>query len=148
MKTIFISLILTLILSDFVYSQNYGYTGECQDETGLIYLRERCYDASTGSFITKDPLGISSGPNAYTYAISNPVNLIDPLGTDALYFVGAGNAEAGAGVSPTYGVFLSAAQAQAAAYTKANPGQQAYIVQVASKSDVINALSQYSTAIP
>ena len=57
----------------------FRYAGEYFDEeSGLIYLRNRYYDSSTGRFITEDP--IHSGINWYVYAGNNPVNFVDPLG--------------------------------------------------------------------
>ena len=63
----------------------YGYAGEEYDEeTGLIYLRNRYYDPETGRFISPDSvLGILGDPqtlNAYVYVRNNPVNYIDPSG--------------------------------------------------------------------
>nr|WP_284507400.1 RHS repeat-associated core domain-containing protein [Caballeronia sp. ATUFL_M2_KS44] len=49
------------------------------DETGLHYNRHRYYDPSTGRFISKDPIGLAGGLNAFQYA-PNPVQWIDPLG--------------------------------------------------------------------
>ncbi|KVX50474.1 hypothetical protein WT33_33175 [Burkholderia stagnalis] len=48
-------------------------------ETGLHYNRHRYYDPSSGRFISKDPIGLQGGLNAFQYA-SNPVGWIDPLG--------------------------------------------------------------------
>ena len=57
----------------------FGYCGEYTDkESGLVYLRNRYYDPSTGSFITEDP--IKDGNNWYGYCEGNPVNAWDPLG--------------------------------------------------------------------
>ncbi|VHO02131.1 RHS repeat-associated core domain-containing protein [Candidatus Rhabdochlamydia sp. T3358] len=63
----------------------YGYSGEEYDEeTGLIYLRNRYYDPEIGRFISPDSvLGILGDPqtlNAYVYVRNNPVNYIDPSG--------------------------------------------------------------------
>lgn len=41
--------------------------------TGLCYFRQRSYDPETGTFVTKDPLGIASGTNGYLYVLNNPV---------------------------------------------------------------------------
>lgn len=57
----------------------FRYCGEYVDaETGLIYLRNRYYDASVGRFITEDP--IKSGTNWYVYCDGNPVMFSDPWG--------------------------------------------------------------------
>lgn len=59
------------------------YAGEYfDDETGLIYLRNRYYDPSVGRFISEDP--IRDGANWYVYANNNPVNYVDPTGLDAI----------------------------------------------------------------
>jgi RHS repeat-associated protein len=61
--------------------QPYTYTGrELDQETGLYYYRNRYYDSQTGRFLTRDPLGISRGPNVYGYVDGNPVSNIDPTG--------------------------------------------------------------------
>jgi hypothetical protein len=39
------------------------------------------YDPSTGSFLSKDVLGVQGGLNNYQYAGNNPINDVDPLGT-------------------------------------------------------------------
>ncbi len=57
----------------------FGYSGEYHDsETGLIYLRNRYYDSSTGRFITEDPA--KDGVNWYSYCGGDPVNMVDPWG--------------------------------------------------------------------
>ena len=54
----------------------FGYCGEYTDkESGLVYLRNRYYDPSTGSFITEDP--IKDGNNWYGYCAGNPVMYSD-----------------------------------------------------------------------
>ena len=59
------------------------YCGEYYDnETGSIYLRARYYDPRTGRFMTEDPA--RDGVNWYTYCEGNPIQFIDPNGTDAI----------------------------------------------------------------
>jgi RHS repeat-associated protein len=56
------------------------FAGQYHDaETGLHYNRHRYYDPSTGRFISKDPIGLEGGLNAFQYA-PNPTGWIDPLG--------------------------------------------------------------------
>ena len=67
----------------------YKYCGEQFDEeTGLIYLRNRYYDPQIGRFISKDNnFGDLNNPqtlNPYVYVENNPVNFVDPLGFAAL----------------------------------------------------------------
>ena len=60
----------------------FGYCGEYLDsESGLIYLRNRYYDSSTGRFITEDPA--KDGVNWYSYCAGNPVTFVDPWGLEA-----------------------------------------------------------------
>ena len=60
----------------------FRYAGEYFDEeSGLIYLRNRYYNSSTGRFITEDPA--QAGVNWYSYCGGNPVNFIDPWGLES-----------------------------------------------------------------
>ena len=64
-------------------SNPFRYCGEYFDEeSGLIYLRNRYYSPEIGRFITEDP--IQDGLNWYAYCGNNPVNFWDPLGLDAI----------------------------------------------------------------
>ena len=74
----------TLADNPFTFVGAYGVMDE---GAGLYFMQYRYYDAATRRFIQKDPLGVSSGldpytsgVNPYSYASSNPLNRIDPLG--------------------------------------------------------------------
>ncbi len=57
----------------------FRYAGEYFDEeSGLIYLRNRYYNPETQRFITEDP--IQDGLNWYAYCGNNPINFVDPTG--------------------------------------------------------------------
>ena len=57
----------------------FRYCGEYfDDETDLIYLRNRYYNSSIGRFVSEDP--IRSGINWYVYCENNPVTMTDPFG--------------------------------------------------------------------
>jgi RHS repeat-associated protein len=63
--------------------QNIRLPGQHHDkETGLYYNRHRYYDPKIGSYINQDPIGLLGGINNFTYASGDPVNRIDPYGTD------------------------------------------------------------------
>jgi RHS repeat-associated protein len=56
------------------------YTGEYTDaESGLIYLRARYYEPSTGQFISRDPM-VATTREPYGYVGGDPLNHIDPAG--------------------------------------------------------------------
>ncbi|MGH2376362.1 MAG: RHS repeat-associated core domain-containing protein, partial [bacterium] len=69
--------------------QPFGYAGGLYDhQTGLVRFGARDYDASTGRWTAKDPIGFGGGSaNLYVYVDSDPVNALDPLGMDRWYHV-------------------------------------------------------------
>lgn len=58
------------------------YVGQEYDaETGLYYYWHRWYDATTGRFVSTDPMGYAAGDvNLYRYVGNSPVIYIDPTG--------------------------------------------------------------------
>lgn len=48
--------------------------------TGLILMRDRWYDPSTGTFLTPDPEGYDDSSNPYIFGRGDPVNNSDPTG--------------------------------------------------------------------
>ena len=59
---------------------NRGYCanlGHPEDETGLVYMRARYYEPTTGRFISEDPA--RDGMNWYLYADGNPVKKTELL---------------------------------------------------------------------
>jgi RHS repeat-associated protein len=61
----------------------FQFAGEQVDgSTGLQYLRNRYYDMESGTFISRDPMAAGPGwlEHSFSYATSNPTNLVDPLG--------------------------------------------------------------------
>ncbi len=64
--------------------KRYRYIGkERDDETGLYYCSARYYACWLGRWTSSDPLGLEGDPNGYAYSLNNPVNLIDPGGTQS-----------------------------------------------------------------
>ncbi len=67
----------------------FGFGGGLYDrDSGLVKLGRRDYDAETGRFTSKDPLGFQGEDwNLYRYAKSDPVSMVDPDGTLAFLTV-------------------------------------------------------------
>jgi RHS repeat-associated protein len=63
---------------------SYGYTGEQQDASGMVYLRARYYEPYLNQFIQPDTIvpdpRVPADWNKYTYTRDNPVNYTDPTG--------------------------------------------------------------------
>jgi RHS repeat-associated protein len=51
-----------------------------EDPTGLLNEGFRYRDMETGTFISRDPLGLIDGPNVYAYVSQNPWSKFDPDG--------------------------------------------------------------------
>ena len=62
----------------FRYCANLGHQGD--DESGLIYMRARYYEPSTGRFVSEDPG--KHGSNWSSYARNDPVNHADATGKE------------------------------------------------------------------
>ena len=50
------------------------------DETDLLYYGYRYYNASTGRWLSRDPLDERGGKNLLSFVANNPVSYIDRLG--------------------------------------------------------------------
>ena len=61
------------------YCANLGHVTD--DESGLIYMRARYYEPSTGRFLSEDPA--RDGANWYVYCWNEPVLKVDPDGREA-----------------------------------------------------------------
>ena len=62
----------------------FGYTGKLFDSaTGLQNNLNRWYDASTGKWISQDPIGYDAGDvNLYRYCANTPVDAVDVTGLE------------------------------------------------------------------
>lgn len=74
-------------------TKGFGYAGYRPEPSGFMYVNARDYDARSGRFISRDLFsGIVTLPitfNAYSYAMGDPINRIDPTGMIAAW-LGAG----------------------------------------------------------
>ena len=62
----------------FTFVGAYGVMSEGND---LYFMKNRYFDAGTGRFIQRDPIGFAGGQsNLYAYVGGNPVNRVDPQG--------------------------------------------------------------------
>jgi RHS repeat-associated protein len=65
-------------------SNPFRFTGQYQDqESALYYLQARYFDATSGQFISMDPLTSQARP-PYAYTSGDPLDAIDPTGLDWL----------------------------------------------------------------
>ena len=81
--------------------QPFGFAGGLYDAaTGLVHFGARDYDAETGRWTAKDPLGFGGGSsNLFAYVLEDPVNFVDLTGLQAVESV-IGGTLGGAGVFP------------------------------------------------
>jgi RHS repeat-associated protein len=60
------------------------FTGQREDDTGLVYMNSRYYDPQLGQFISPDTLvpqpALLVDYNRYAYARNNPLKYVDPSG--------------------------------------------------------------------
>ena len=68
--------------TDAAIDSLFGYTGRPLDEaTGLQNNHHRWYEATTGKWLSQDPIGFSAGDaNLYRYVGNGPATRIDPSG--------------------------------------------------------------------
>jgi RHS repeat-associated protein len=64
--------------------QPFGFAGGLYDaDTSLVRFGARDYDAVTGRWLAKDPIGFSArGTNFYAYGLGDPINSTDRTGLD------------------------------------------------------------------
>ena len=71
--------------------QPFGFAGGIYDrDTGLVHFGARNYNPGTGRWISKDPIVFKGeDTNFYGYVLSDPVNVIDPIGLWGIKVAGA-----------------------------------------------------------
>ena len=75
------------LVSNVTLTNSFGYVGVwgvMHEDNSLDFMRARFFSTNLGRFLTQDSLGLSGGDaNLWRYAGNNPINHIDPLGTDS-----------------------------------------------------------------
>lgn len=99
--------------------QPFGFAGGLYDpDTGLVRFGARDYDAETGRWTAKDPIGFVGGDsNLYGYVLGDPVNGIDPTGL-FLGFIDEGLDTIGDAASDLYSSFTTTAEDAVAFYAE------------------------------
>ncbi|HEX8906891.1 MAG TPA: RHS repeat-associated core domain-containing protein, partial [Longimicrobiaceae bacterium] len=88
--------------------KRYRFTGRERDgESGLTYHGLRYYLPWTCRWASPDPAGMVDGPNLYAYCRGNPVNGVDPTGTDDKTPDGGGSGGAAASGSGSTAPWLA-----------------------------------------
>lgn len=71
----------------------FGYTGHYfHQPSGLNLAVYRAYDAVTGRWISRDPIGELRSIDLYAYVQNNPLDAIDPFGLDFIFLNNSGAA--------------------------------------------------------
>ncbi len=64
----------------YLYRNDYYYSGQTRDVSGLYYYGERYYAPQLGRWIAPDPAGLVDGLNVYGFVQGNPIGFVDKWG--------------------------------------------------------------------
>ncbi len=62
----------------------FGYTAREFGEAGSLFYRARYLSPAIGRFLSEDPIGFPGRVGFYAYVDNKPIDLVDPLGQDAV----------------------------------------------------------------
>jgi|GEM_PF-697123 len=143
-----------------VNSQPFTYGGAMgvrqESNNGLYQMRERYYDAVTGSFLSRDPLWPDlynpGSLNPYAYVNGNPVSYIDPTGEEGKKgetVYGSSGVKANSGTSSALDTSKSVGSAVSAGNTTLRVGSKAVVLggklsKAAAASKIIGSASSVS----
>jgi RHS repeat-associated protein len=71
------------VAQPLTWNAAFGYEWDCFADTGLYHVGARAYDPRTARWLQRDPIDAASGdPNLYRYCGNDPINQVDPDGTE------------------------------------------------------------------
>ncbi len=132
----------------------FGFAGGLYDrDTGLVRFGTRDYDADTGRWTTRDPIGFAGGdPNLYAYCYNDPLNFNDRNGcgaaaADLVLWIANSAAETPEYFLGPFEGYATMEEAGIAAINAINPTSQQQDQEYAGTIYMVNGLYYYNAPI-
>lgn len=91
--------------------QPFGYAGGLYEAaTGLVRFGARDYDAESGRWTAKDPIGLQHDVNTFRYTSNDLINRVDPSGLADLFVQTGGSVHIGVGGGVNFGFVIDTDQ--------------------------------------